>query len=263
MSKVPYKLSRTSYKLLSNLGMMLVYRPLNGEYYSTWWRAMTISLKTKSKIGFRWSLYALDLSKLVVQGPHYVFLQILPLHFAIVFDCRLLPHFNVFFFCCYCCCLISATSPWIIAIQFWLEPVVAAAFRLLLLLPMFDYIRFWYSSSSTHLISWAWKISTHQLEGECWKGLSFNSRQCTRRFSCNMSLTSSNMLADAFTKPFGKETFSTIICKLGVLDIHSPTIFRKTKLFWIRISLRGRCVRFWIKTLVIILKDYTSRCSLP
>jgi len=44
-------------------------------------------------------------------------------------------------------------------------------------------------------------------------------------------VTSSNMLADAFTKPFGKETFSTMICKLGVLDIHSRSIFRKTKLF--------------------------------
>lgn len=91
----------------------------------------------------------------MVQGPHYVFLQILPLHFAIVFYCRLLPHFDGFFFGCYCCHLISEISPSIIAIQFWLEPVVAAGFRPLLLLPMFDYIRFWYWSSSTHLISWA------------------------------------------------------------------------------------------------------------
>jgi hypothetical protein len=36
-------------------------------------------------------------------------------------------------------------------------------------------------------------------------------------------VTSANQLADVFTKPLGKEVFSTMIRKLGVLDIHSPT----------------------------------------
>lgn len=36
-------------------------------------------------------------------------------------------------------------------------------------------------------------------------------------------VTSTNQLADVFTKPLGKEIFSTMIRKLGVLDIHSPT----------------------------------------
>ena len=36
-------------------------------------------------------------------------------------------------------------------------------------------------------------------------------------------IASTNQLADVFTKPLGKETFSTMIHKLGVLDIHSPT----------------------------------------
>ncbi|CAL8150569.1 unnamed protein product [Prunus armeniaca] len=36
-------------------------------------------------------------------------------------------------------------------------------------------------------------------------------------------VTSANQLADVFTKPLGKEPFSTMIRKLGVLDIHSPT----------------------------------------
>ncbi|KAL6320644.1 hypothetical protein AAG906_008644 [Vitis piasezkii] len=36
-------------------------------------------------------------------------------------------------------------------------------------------------------------------------------------------IASTDQLADVFTKPLGKETFSTIIHKLGVLDIHSPT----------------------------------------
>ena len=36
-------------------------------------------------------------------------------------------------------------------------------------------------------------------------------------------VASTNQLADAFTKPLGKEIFSTMIRKLGVLDIHSPT----------------------------------------
>jgi hypothetical protein len=36
-------------------------------------------------------------------------------------------------------------------------------------------------------------------------------------------VTSANQLADVFTKPLGKENFSTMIHKLGVLDIHSPT----------------------------------------
>ena len=36
--------------------------------------------------------------------------------------------------------------------------------------------------------------------------------------------TSANQLADVlFTKPLGKENFSIMIRKLGVLDIHSPT----------------------------------------
>ena len=30
-------------------------------------------------------------------------------------------------------------------------------------------------------------------------------------------------VADVFTKPLGKESFLTMKCKLGVLDIHSPT----------------------------------------
>jgi hypothetical protein len=34
---------------------------------------------------------------------------------------------------------------------------------------------------------------------------------------------SADQLADVFTKPLGKEIFSTMIHKLGVLDIHSPT----------------------------------------
>ncbi|BBN70142.1 RmlC-like cupins superfamily protein [Prunus dulcis] len=36
-------------------------------------------------------------------------------------------------------------------------------------------------------------------------------------------VTSANQLADVFTKPLGNEPFSTMIRKLGVLDIHSPT----------------------------------------
>ena len=36
-------------------------------------------------------------------------------------------------------------------------------------------------------------------------------------------VASKNQLADVFTKPLGKEAFSTMMCKLGVLDIHSPT----------------------------------------
>ena len=36
-------------------------------------------------------------------------------------------------------------------------------------------------------------------------------------------IASTDQLADVFTKPLGKETFSTMIHKLGVLDIHSPT----------------------------------------
>ncbi|KAM1681408.1 hypothetical protein ACFX2K_038957 [Malus domestica] len=36
-------------------------------------------------------------------------------------------------------------------------------------------------------------------------------------------IPSSNQLADVFTKALGKEAFSSIICKLGVLDVHSPT----------------------------------------
>ena len=36
-------------------------------------------------------------------------------------------------------------------------------------------------------------------------------------------VASTNQLADVFTKPLGKEIFSTMIRKLGVLDIHSPT----------------------------------------
>ena len=36
-------------------------------------------------------------------------------------------------------------------------------------------------------------------------------------------VTSAEQLADVFTKPLGKESFSTMIRKLGVLDIHSPT----------------------------------------
>jgi hypothetical protein len=35
--------------------------------------------------------------------------------------------------------------------------------------------------------------------------------------------TSAEQLADVFTKPLGKESFSTMICKLGVLDVHSST----------------------------------------
>ena len=33
-------------------GMMLVSKPLNGDNYSTWCRAMMISLNSKSKLGF-------------------------------------------------------------------------------------------------------------------------------------------------------------------------------------------------------------------
>jgi len=33
-------------------GMVLVSKPLDGENYSTWCRAMTISLNAKSKLGF-------------------------------------------------------------------------------------------------------------------------------------------------------------------------------------------------------------------
>ena len=33
-------------------GMVLVSKPLNGDNYSTWSRAMTISLNAKSKLGF-------------------------------------------------------------------------------------------------------------------------------------------------------------------------------------------------------------------
>ncbi|KAH9786417.1 retrovirus-related pol polyprotein from transposon RE2 [Citrus sinensis] len=36
-------------------------------------------------------------------------------------------------------------------------------------------------------------------------------------------VASTDQLADVFTKPLGKEAFSTMIRKLGVLDIHSPT----------------------------------------
>ncbi|RVW33420.1 Retrovirus-related Pol polyprotein from transposon RE1 [Vitis vinifera] len=36
-------------------------------------------------------------------------------------------------------------------------------------------------------------------------------------------IASTDQLADVFTKPLGKKTFSTMIHKLGVLDIHSPT----------------------------------------
>ncbi|RVW84581.1 Retrovirus-related Pol polyprotein from transposon RE1 [Vitis vinifera] len=36
-------------------------------------------------------------------------------------------------------------------------------------------------------------------------------------------IASTDQLADVFTKPLGKETFSTMIHNLGVLDIHSPT----------------------------------------
>jgi hypothetical protein len=36
-------------------------------------------------------------------------------------------------------------------------------------------------------------------------------------------VSSADQLADVFTKLLGKEIFSTMICKLGVLDIHSPT----------------------------------------
>jgi hypothetical protein len=36
-------------------------------------------------------------------------------------------------------------------------------------------------------------------------------------------VASTNQLADVFTKPLGMEAFSTMIRKLGVLDIHSPT----------------------------------------
>jgi hypothetical protein len=36
-------------------------------------------------------------------------------------------------------------------------------------------------------------------------------------------VTLANQLADVFTKPLGKENFSTMIRKLGVLDIHSLT----------------------------------------
>jgi len=35
--------------------------------------------------------------------------------------------------------------------------------------------------------------------------------------------TSAEQLADVFTKPLGKESFSTMIRKLGVLDVHSST----------------------------------------
>jgi trans-2-enoyl-CoA reductase len=33
-------------------GMVLVSKPLDGDNYSTWCKAMTISLNTKSKLGF-------------------------------------------------------------------------------------------------------------------------------------------------------------------------------------------------------------------
>ena len=36
-------------------------------------------------------------------------------------------------------------------------------------------------------------------------------------------VASKNELADVFTKSLGKEAFSTMMRKLGVLDIHSPT----------------------------------------
>jgi hypothetical protein len=36
-------------------------------------------------------------------------------------------------------------------------------------------------------------------------------------------ITSADQLADVFTKLLGKEIFSTMIRKLGVLDIYSPT----------------------------------------
>ena len=34
---------------------------------------------------------------------------------------------------------------------------------------------------------------------------------------------SSQQLADVFTKALGKEKFKQLVCKLGVIDIHSPT----------------------------------------
>lgn len=34
---------------------------------------------------------------------------------------------------------------------------------------------------------------------------------------------SAEQVANVFTKPLGKESFLTMKCKLGVLDIHSPT----------------------------------------
>ncbi|KAL6276414.1 hypothetical protein ACE6H2_020015 [Prunus campanulata] len=36
-------------------------------------------------------------------------------------------------------------------------------------------------------------------------------------------VTSSQQLANVFTKSLGKDAFTSIICKLGVLYIHSPT----------------------------------------
>lgn len=36
-------------------------------------------------------------------------------------------------------------------------------------------------------------------------------------------VSSSHQLADMFTKALGKDAFSTMLRKLGVLDIHSPT----------------------------------------
>ena len=36
-------------------------------------------------------------------------------------------------------------------------------------------------------------------------------------------IPSSSQITDVFTKPIGKDPFSRLICKLGVLNIHSPT----------------------------------------
>jgi len=36
-------------------------------------------------------------------------------------------------------------------------------------------------------------------------------------------VASVDQLADVFTKPLGNDIFSTMIRKLGILDIHSPT----------------------------------------
>ena len=36
-------------------------------------------------------------------------------------------------------------------------------------------------------------------------------------------VASSQQLADVFTKALGKDKFKSLLCKLGVIDIHSPT----------------------------------------